>query len=194
MANANTAVTLDAVHAAIVAKIAAQYPTVHTVAAYRLDRKSLPLPAILVELTEMEAAPAGDALDPGTGQLSVWARFEARVILGFRTTNAKLEVRKLAAALAQYVHLNRWGVPVGPAEVIGCYEDDFGQVGANGELEQFEIWRVEWRQVIHIGSSVWTDTVTPDQPVYSWVPDVGIGHEADYLPLEDIAAVPDGAP
>lgn len=185
MANANTFVTLDDLHAAIVGSIAAKFPSLATVEAYRLDRKSLPVPAVLIALTELEADQ--DAPDPGTGQLAVMARFEAVAVVGFRTTNAKLEVRKLAAALAHFALRNRWGCPVGPAEIIGCYQDDFYP-----ELDQYECWRIEWRQIVHIGSSVWIDNGTPPtNPVYSWAPDIGIGHEADYEPIENLRA-PDG--
>lgn len=149
MANANTVTTLDVVHDGIVLAIKAQFPDIKTVEAYRLDRKSLPLPACLIEMTEMEV---DMDVDPGTEQLAVTARFEARLVLGFRqgSKNAKLEVRKLAAAVASFARLQRWGCPIGPADVIGAYPDDF-----DPELEQYECWRVEWTNLIHIGESVW---------------------------------------
>lgn len=175
--NANTEVTLDKVHDGILAAIRAQFPALRTVDAYRLDRKSLPTPACLVELTEMEADMADD---PGTEQLAVMARFEARFVLPFRqgAKNARLEVRKLAAAFAAFARLNRWGCPIGPAEVLGAFPDDF-----DPELDQFEVWRVEWQQVIHLGSTVWKDDGVVPVPVASWSPDIGPGHEADYQPL-----------
>ena len=102
MANAQTVTALADLHDAIVRAIRGQFPTLRTVEAYREDRKSLPTPACLVELSEKEAE---DGLDPGTGQLAVKARFEARLILGFRQEGCpKLAVRRLAAALAVFVH------------------------------------------------------------------------------------------
>lgn len=178
MANANTVTTLDAVHAGIVTAIQAQFPDLATVEAYRLDRKSLPIPACLIELTELDAAPE---IDPGTEQLAVNARFEARFVIGFRQgmKNPKLEVRKLAAAFAAFARLKRWGCPIGPAEVIGCYQDDF-----DPELDQYECWRVEWQQVIHLGNTVWTDEgEVPTQVLASFSPKIGTGHEADYTEL-----------
>lgn len=186
MANAQTVTTLDAVHEGIVTAIRAQFPDLLTVESYRLDRKTLPTPACLVELTEMDAEM--DA-DPGTEQLAVLARFEARFVIGFRqgAKNPKLEVRKLAAAFAAFARLQRWGCPIGPAEVIGCYQDDF-----DPELDQFECWRVEWRQVIHLGDTVWKDEgTTPGEPVFSWSPKVGPGNEAYYRPLAEL--LPPGA-
>lgn len=183
MANANTVTTLDAVHAGIVAAIAAQFPDLATVEAYRLDRKNLPVPACLIELTEMDAAPDDD---PGTEQQAVNARFEARLVIGFRqgAKNPRLEIRKLAAAVAAFVRLRRWGCPIGPAEVLGAYPDDF-----DPELDQYECWRVEWRQLIHLGDTVWTDDGTVPTPVFSWSPEIGIQHEPDYVGFDEVPNV-----
>ena len=47
------------------------------------------------------------------------ARFDARAG-GFRQdSNPKLEVRRLAGALAAFAHQRRWGCPIGPANIIG---------------------------------------------------------------------------
>lgn len=179
MANANTVTTLDAVHAGIVSAIQSRFPALQTVEAYRLDRKALPTPACLIELTEMDA----DDLDPGTEQQAVMARFEAKLVIGFRqgANNPKLEIRKLAAAMAAFVRLQRWGCPIGPAELIGAYQDDF-----DPELDQFECWRVEWRQIIHLGESVWADWndgSPPSQVLVGFAPEIGAAHEGDYTEL-----------
>ena len=174
MTNAITNTTLDAVHEGIVSTIREAFPQLKTVEAYRLDRKNLPVPACLIELTEMET---GVDPDPGTEQLPVMARFEAQFVIGFRQglKNPKLEVRKLAAAFAAFAKFQRWGCPIGPAEIVGIYGDDF-----DPELDQFEVWRVEWQQIIHLGTAiVWDDGVTPT-PVASFSPDIGIDHENDY--------------
>jgi hypothetical protein len=178
MANANTVTTLDAVHAGIVSAIRAQFPTLKTVEAYRLDRKNLPVPACLIEMTEMDAAPE---IDPGTEQLAITARFEARFVIGFRQggNNPKLEVRKLAASFAAFARLKRWGCPIGPAEVIGAYQDDF-----DPELDQFECWRVEWQQVIHLGDTVWKDEGEVPTPFFSYTPMIGEGNAGHYTDLE----------
>lgn len=181
MANANTVTTLDAVHAGIVSTLQAQFPALH-VEAYRLDRKTFPVPACLIELSEMDAAPD---VDPGTEQLAVMARFEAKLAIGFRqgANNPKLEIRKLAAAVAAFVRLQRWGCPIGPAEVIGAYPDDF-----DPELDQFECWRVEWRQVIHLGESIWADWNAGNAPsvvLMSFSPAIGSDHEGDYVRINE---------
>lgn len=172
--NAYTVTTLDAVHEGIVAAIRSQFPDLKTVEAYRLDRKSIPTPACLVELTDMEV----DAeVDPGTEQLAVMARFEARFLISFRqgAKNPKLEVRKLAAAFAAFARLKRWGCPIGPAEVISCAPDDF-----DPELDQYECWRVEWQQIIHLGDTIWKDDGIVPTPFFAWSPEIGADHADKY--------------
>lgn len=187
--NANTVIDLSVLHSAIVADIEAQFPDLVTVEFYRAEegqgedaRKTLPVPACLLELSEM---PADPDRDPGTEQLAVTATFEARLIIdSLKTQNAKLSVRVLAAAFSAWLRLRRWNnpavpgkcLPTGPAYVIGAYPDDFSP-----ELDRYEVWRVEWQQELHLGDTVWKDEgVTPDKPLYSWVPEIGTGHEGDY--------------
>ncbi len=174
-AQPDTAIDLDALHDAILQSIAAQFPALETVEGYRDDRLQLVLPAVLVELTELEPTPDED---PMTEQLATLARFDARIVLGFRDPNVKREIRKLAAALGHHIHQQRWGMPVGPAEVVSITPDDFSP-----ELDQFEVWRVEWQQPVHIGVSVWNnDGVTPI-PVFSFAPDIGPANEDKYQTL-----------
>lgn len=173
----DTELDLDALHDAIVQSIGAQFPTLATVEDYREDRLGLPLPAVLVDLIELEPTP--DA-DPMTEQLPALARFDARVVVGFRETQAKRTVRKLAAALALHISGQRWGLKMGPAEVVAIEPDGF-----TPELDQYEVWRVEWQQPVHIGASIWTDDGTTPVPVFSYSPDVGPGNEGAYEPLPD---------
>ena len=187
--NANTVVDLSVLHDAIVADIKAQFPDLVTVEFYRAEegqgedaRKTLPVPACLLELSEMAA---DTDRDPGTEQLAVTATFEAHLIIdSLKTRNAKLSVRILAAAFSAWLRLRRWNnpavpgkcLPTGPAYVMGAYPDDFSP-----ELDRYEVWRVEWQQEIHLGDTIWKDEgVTPDKPLYSWVPEIGTGHEGDY--------------
>lgn len=175
----DTAIDLDAMHDAIIASIAAAFPALATVDAYREDRKQLTLPAVLINLTDLEPEPDED---PGTEQLAAMARFDAQIVIGFRTANAKREVRKLAAALAHHIYGNRWGQPVEAARVTAIVQDDFSP-----ELDRFEVWRVEWQQIIHIGTSVWNnDGVIPTEVLIGFEPDTGPGNESQYEPLEGI--------
>lgn len=191
--NANTNINLATVHDAIVADIKAAFPNLKTVEFYREDRKSLVTPACLLELTELEADPDND---PGTEQLAVIAKFEAELIIGFRPqaghmAKAKLSIRMLAASLEAWLRMRRWTnpadqdkkLPTGEAMVIGAYEDDFSVMGRHRdqELPQFDVWRVEWQQRLHLGETVWTDDGITPTTIFSGVaPDVGIGNEDKY--------------
>jgi len=171
---------LKDLHDAIVAAIAGQFPALQTVEAYReeTERTQLPTPACLVELFELEVSAADD---PGTEQLALMARFEARLVLGYREMAAKIEVRRLAAALAQFVLRQRWGLGpnVGPAEILGCYPDDF-----DPRLDQYEVMRVEWQQLVRIGTDVWSGEGVPVENVrYAWAPRIGPPFVDEYRPL-----------
>ncbi len=167
--DAKTEVDLVVLHEAIVADIKAAFPELVTVEFYREDRKALPKPACLLELTEFEVL---DDEDPGTEQLAVMVKFDAELVIGFRTPQAKRSIRLLAASLAAWLRKRRWTnysgtspkLPTGAAMVIGAYEDDFKIMGRDTDhgLEQYEVWRVEWQQIIHLGKTVWTNEgVTP---------------------------------
>ena len=175
----NTEIDLNSLHQAIIDAIAAQFPTLQTVVDYHDDRKTLRTPAVLVELSDFEATPDDD---PGTEQLAVLARFEARIVIGFRTPNAEREIRKLAAALGVFIHMKRWGQPAGPAEVLTITPDTF-----EPDLDQFVVWRVEWQQPLHIGVSVWNnDGMIPIEVLLSYVPDIGPGNEEKYEPIDGV--------
>ncbi|BAO20610.1 hypothetical protein [Pseudomonas phage PPpW-3] len=170
MTNANTEVDLGVLHAAIVADIKDAFPGLETVEFYREDdRKTLPKPACLLELSDLEPIPDDD---PGTEQLAVMAKFEAELVIGFRTPEAKLSIRLLAASFGAWLRMRRWTnysgttpkLPTGEAQVIGIYQDDFNIYGRDSDkgLSQYEVWKVEWQQRIHLGKTVWTDEgVTP---------------------------------
>lgn len=172
--DANTEVDLAVLHDAIVADIKAAFPDLVTVEFYREDdRKTLPKPACLLELSELEAIPDDD---PGTEQLAVMAKFEAELVIDFRTPKAKQSIRLLAASLAAWLRMRRWTnysgttpkLPTGEALVIGAYQDDFNVYGrdSNKGLEQYEVWRVEWQQRVHLGKTVWTNEGETPEEVY----------------------------
>lgn len=175
-----TELTLDALHQAVTDAIKAQFPSLATVEFYREDRKGLTTPACLLDISEFEHAPDDDL---GTGQMPWDARFEAEIVLDFRTPEAKLAARKLATALGSWLRMRRWaGIHTGAAHVIGCYKDDF-----KSELDQYEVWRVEWHQVIHLGVNELADdgtVIIPTEILGSWMPDIGLAGKDKYVPLE----------
>lgn len=202
MANANTEIELTKLHDAIVADISAAFPSFPFVKFYAgetdpEERERIAKPAIVLELTEFEAQPDDE---PGTGQIAVLGSFEAELIIGFRTERAKHAIRQLAAAFCAWLHKRRWTdpdnperkLPTGPAMVVGAYRDDFtgrSKGERNTDLDQFEIWRVEWRQLFHLGTGYTEDGVVP-VPVFSYAPDIGEGNEDKYQGFEEAGRTP----
>lgn len=178
MADANTELNVEALEAAMVSAIQAEFPALQVVQFDREeeDRVELPVPACLLEWGDLDAFADPD---PGTEQQAMTARFEARFIMGFKTEKAKRETRKLAMAFAAYLRKkSRWpGAVTGPAVVISCRRDSF-----HPALDQFEVWAVEWSHVIHLGASVWSgEGVTPTTIFLGGAPNIGTGHAADYV-------------
>lgn len=173
----DTQTDLDALHAAVVSAITAGMPQAATVEAYPARRSELELPAVVVDLEDMEAAPDSD---PGTEQLAVLTRWRARLILGFRTADLHRQVRKGAAQLGTIVHLNRWGLPVEPARVTLIAPDPF-----DPDLDQYEVWAVEWEQTVHLGAAEawWLPDPGESVPQTVWLgidPETGPDHIDDY--------------
>lgn len=172
----NTETNLADLHDIITATIQAQFPTMETVEFYREREQKLTVPACLLDLTEVEPEPDED---PGTGQLAARCRFEAELVLPFRTVKGKLAVRVQAAAFAAWLHkLSRWPgvVQAGNIEVTAVHKSDFSP-----ELDQYEVWRVEWQQVLHFGQSIWTDDGTaPTTVMLGYSPEIGAAHEDKY--------------
>jgi len=156
MANEQT-VTVDAYLAALESKLAAKFPLFKTVVAHPDDHTKLPAyPALTIEIPEFQQASTHDG---GAGQLSMDFRVECHLIFPFKLANIKRKAPGIAAQVAEFAHLNRWGVYAEPADVIGCYDDAF-----DPGLDQFVVWRVDWHQVLDLGANVWADDpnyVTP---------------------------------
>lgn len=165
---------------AIEAKISAAFPDFKVVQFYREEDeraalKESELPALLLEVPELE--PNHDD-DPGTEQLSVIARFEARVVVNFREENAKILTATIAGMLGAYMRKYRHfhGIKGCPVTVDTIVSDDFYP-----ELDRYEVWRVDFSCIAWLGETVWTNEgTTPADPVYSWVPKIGPGHESNY--------------
>ncbi|EKN01119.1 MULTISPECIES: hypothetical protein [unclassified Acidocella] len=147
MANQNGAVDLDAYHDAVLDALKQEFAIFKTVEDYPQDRKPRATPALFVELEELEQA---NDQDPGTGQQALNLRMVARVIVPASDEKAGRQVRALAAAVASFVHLNKFGQAILAAQVVGAYQDAFSP-----ELDQYLVWKVEWQQVGHFGCSVY---------------------------------------
>lgn len=141
-------VTLDDLHNAINRGIKRAVPGLAACESYPEFTKRLPLPGVFTELSEFEP---GD--DPGTEQLALIARCEARCVIDPVDDNASLYARNLAVSVGLAVQLSRrWGLrDVGTARIVRIGEDAF-----RPELDSYAVWVVQWTHVIHIGQSIWT--------------------------------------
>lgn len=180
MADANSEMTLDALHTAITAAIAAAFPDFKTVEFYRDDEAEFATPACLLEMIEVE--PRRDR-DAGTQQLPALLRFDARIIMAKRSATVPLEIRKAAAALAAWLYLRRFpGVFTDEVDVIACEPDEFAP-----HLDRFTVWRVEFVALAFLGETAWkNDGTIPTDVRYSFAPNIGIGHESDYKPATGV--------
>ena len=145
-----------------------------------LEIDDLPLPALLMDLYEIEPDPDCDL---GTGQLGVQLMLQLYVVVAGTPRGAPLTVRKLALAAGAIINDgNRFGSPVSPAKVTNI----IGMPKLQDTNRQYLIWSVEWQHATVIGTE---DQICDDPPVdadqinevfLGTVPDVGVGHETDY--------------
>lgn len=157
----------------VVSEVKTQFQTFNTMAAEDQIDADLPVPAILVQISEIE--PNLDR-DDSTGRLPCLVRLEAQLVLGARTTKVRREVAKAAGALAAFIYNNRLGVHWGPGMVISVEPDEF-----NPNSDRFDVWRVEWAHETELGQSYIIDEgVTPREVLTSWAPNVGAENKASY--------------
>jgi len=135
-------------HNAICNKLKEEIPAIQTCEIYPSIRKELLAPAVFVELSGFEKGH-----DPGTEELALKARFEARIVVDGTVENSSLVVRSLAAEVARVVNKNTWNVKnVSPGEFISAEVDGF-----RPELDAYLVWMVEWVHYLHLGESVWLE-------------------------------------
>ncbi|WP_264735713.1 MULTISPECIES: hypothetical protein [unclassified Wolbachia] len=135
-------------HQAICTRLKEEILNIQTCEVYPTIRKELLAPAVFVELSSLEKGH-----DPGTEELALKARFEARIVIDSTIENAAIIVRTLAAEVARVVNKNTWNVKnVSPGEFISGGGDDF-----RPELDAYLVWLIEWVHTIHVGRSIWEE-------------------------------------
>ncbi|WP_341814548.1 hypothetical protein [Wolbachia endosymbiont (group A) of Dendrolimus pini] len=135
-------------HNAICTTLKKEIPAIQTCEIYPSIRKELVAPAVFVELSGFEKGH-----DPGTEELALKARFEARIVIDSTIENAAIIVRSLAAEVAKVVDKNTWNVKnVSPGEFISAEVDGF-----RPELDAYLVWMVDWSHQLHLGKSIWTE-------------------------------------
>lgn len=139
---------LKDLHDKICTTLKREIPAIQTCEIYPSIRKELLAPALFVELVSLESGK-----DPGTEELALKARFEARIVIDSTIENAPIIVRTLAAEVARVVNKNTWNVEnVSPGEFISAEIDGF-----RPELDAYLLWLVEWSHQLHLGKSIWTE-------------------------------------
>ncbi|QJT94793.1 hypothetical protein HGO53_06775 [Wolbachia endosymbiont of Diaphorina citri] len=134
-------------HNAICTTLKKEIPAIQTCEIYPSIRKELLAPAVFVELSGFEKGH-----DPGTEELALKARFEARIVVDGTVEDSSLVVRSLAAEVARVVNKNTWEKNVSPAEFLSAEPDGF-----RPELDAYLVWMVDWNHQLHLGKSIWTE-------------------------------------
>lgn len=160
----NTPVDIDALHAAMKKALEGKFEGV-TVSFYDRPGEDVPTPAIFIELDEAEAMDNGG--DMGTEQVDCTLRFCAYVVVKFGR-GKKLEVRRLALAVMAFIQGQRWGEPVGAADVIGAYPDTFRVTNppSNESTQEYEVMRVEFIHEAMLGTDVFEFSADPPTEVF----------------------------
>ncbi|WP_143689641.1 hypothetical protein [Wolbachia endosymbiont of Nilaparvata lugens] len=139
---------LKDLHDKICTTLKREIPAIQTCEVYPAIRKELVAPAVFIELSSLE-----QGKDPGTEELALKARFEARIVVDSTIENAPLIVRTLAAEVAKVVNKNTWNIKnVSPGEFISAEIDGF-----RPELDAYLVWMVDWSHQLHLGKSIWTE-------------------------------------
>ncbi|WP_264376237.1 MULTISPECIES: hypothetical protein [unclassified Wolbachia] len=139
---------LKDLHDKICTTLKKEISAIQTCEVYPAIRKELVAPAVFIELSSLE-----QGKDPGTEELALKARFEARIVIDSTIENAAIIVRTLAAEVARVVNKNTWNVEnVSPGEFISAEIDGF-----RPELDAYLVWLVDWSHQLHLGKSIWTE-------------------------------------
>lgn len=109
----------------------------------------------------LEVANYSTGNDPATGELSLIANIEARVVVDSILENAELVCQNLACQIANIAHLNSFGCKVSPAKISGISRDSF-----KPDFDTYICWLVEWSQEIHVGESVWEESGLPPHTLH----------------------------
>lgn len=180
MGNNTRQIDIEAAHTSIEAAIREAFPSFATVGGYDEAKKVIKCPAAFLEMTSMEP---GD--DPGTDQLAIRMRWEIFLLLRFNSKSVKKsvarEIRTIVGAVSHFVHGNRFGLPVSPAQFVGAYPDEFSPKSGT-----YEEWRIDFEIAGYLGESVWDgEGVMPETVMLSHSPIIGLDHESDYKEVTD---------
>lgn len=155
------------------------------IAAYPNIERSIKIPAVIIELSELE-----QAQDNGDDTTTLNAIFEARVILSPTQQNAHLMLRELTLKVIKTLHYQTWDLSgVGYCEFINATSDVFYPDGSKIELDGYLCWNVRWSQEVKFGEPVeWWDGFYPVELYLGIDPETGKGNEDKYWKVGEINA------
>lgn len=153
------------------------------ISAYPNIERSLKIPAVIIELSELE-----QAQDNGDDTTTLNAIFEARVILSPTQQNAQLMLRELALKVIKTLRYQTWNLSgVGFCEFINATSDIFYPDGSKVELDGYLCWNVRWSQQVKFGEPVeWWDGFYPVELYLGIDPETGKGNEDKYWKVGEI--------
>ena len=119
--------------------------------AFPKKRDDIRLPAILIDLVELEPAD-----DPGTDELALISHWEVRILVSDQMSESDLWALVQAAMLWLFNH--SWPeTNIGRAKLKQAGPDHFSP-----EYQGHRIWLIEWTQSVRVGENVWDgSTVVP---------------------------------
>ena len=170
--------SLDQLYQAIEQHLQAHLPGVQTVSAWPNIEDHIPLPAVFLEMSEIEPG-----ADIGTGETTMVCKFEARVIVDPIQVDHHRQVVQLVTQLIVLLRAQNWGLEIECAEFIQAVQD-----WTRPELDGYTVWLVEWNQTIYLGTEEWP---WPDEPPGTLLigvsPDIGPGSRDQYVAPELLA-------
>lgn len=160
-------------HQGICNTLKAEIPVIKTCEVYPAVRREIIAPAVFIELASLEPGK-----DPGTEELSLRTRFEARVVIDSTIENASIIVRSLASEVARVVNKNIWKMEkISPAEFLSAEPDAF-----KPELDAYLVWLVEWVHEVHLGDSVWAESSIMPSTIYvGFTSETGVANKHKYV-------------
>ncbi|MDR1235561.1 MAG: hypothetical protein LBJ96_00995 [Holosporaceae bacterium] len=118
---------------------------------------------IIAPAVFLEIASYGIGDDPATGELSLIANVEARVVVDSTIDDAAIADRaseivcqSLACEIANIAHLNSFNCEISPGKISGITRDFF-----KPEFDVYVCWLVEWNHEFHRGVSVFDEIGVP---------------------------------
>jgi hypothetical protein len=165
--------SLDQLYQAVEQHLVRHLPGVQTVMAWPNIQDRIALPAVFLELAEIEPG-----TDIGTGETTLVCKFEARIIVDPIYPLHQQQAVQLVTQLAVLLRAQTWGLEVEPAEFVQALQD-----WTQPALDGYTVWLVEWTQQIYVGPEEWP---WPDQPPGSLL--FGFNNEVKdgFVPAEDV--------